>query len=66
MILDKSDKRNIPENDKCIICKKYITIDDIKNNDWEIVVNKPSKKKQYFHRTCYERRMKNENKKGNR
>lgn len=27
MILNKN--RNIPENDKCIICKNYITISDI-------------------------------------
>lgn len=28
MLLSKD--RNIPKNDKCIICKKYITIEDIR------------------------------------
>lgn len=43
MLLSK--ERNIPENDKCIICKKYITIEDIRKKDYEVVITKISKKK---------------------
>lgn len=62
MILDKSDKRNIPENDKCQICKQYISIDDIQKGNFEYVETK-RKTKSFYHKTCIERRIKNENKK---
>ena len=56
MILRKD--RNIPENDKCIICKNYITITDIQNNNFELSITK-RKTKVYAHKTCIERRIKN-------
>lgn len=52
-----SKEKNIPQNDKCIICKHYITIDDIKNKDYELVVTR-SKIKKYAHTSCIERRKK--------
>lgn len=54
MLLSK--EKNIPENDKCIICKKYITIEDIRKKDYEVVITKRSKKKKYAHTSCIERR----------
>ena len=51
-----SKEKNIPQNDKCIICKNYITIDDIKNKDYELVVTRRSKI--YAHTSCIERRNK--------
>ena len=56
MILSKN--RNIPENDKCIICKNYITISDIQNNNFELLITK-RKTKVYAHKTCIERSSKN-------
>lgn len=53
-----SKEKNIPQNDKCIICKHYITIDDIKNKDYELVVTRRSKIKKYVHTSCIERRNK--------
>lgn len=53
-----SKEKNIPQNDKCIICKNYITIDDIKNKDYELVVTRRSKIKKYAHKSCIERRNK--------
>ena len=38
MILTKN--KNIPENDKCSICKNYITISDIQNNNFELSITK--------------------------
>lgn len=58
MLLSKD--RNIPENDKCIICKKYITIEDIRKKDYEVVITKRSKNRKYVHTSCIERRNKNE------
>ena len=43
-----SKEKNIPQNDKCIICKNYITIDDIKNKDYELVVTRRSEIKNMF------------------
>lgn len=45
MILSKN--KNIPENDKCIICKNYITISDIENNNFELSITK--RKQKYMH-----------------
>lgn len=53
-----SKEKNIPQNDKCIICKHYITIDDIKNKDYELIVTRRSKTKKYAHTSCIERRKK--------
>ena len=50
MLLSKN--KNIPENDKCIICKNYITISDIENNNFELSITKT---KVYAHKTCIER-----------
>ena len=52
MLLSKN--KNIPENDKCIICKNYITISDIQNNNFELSITK-RKTKVYAHKTCIER-----------
>lgn len=60
MIISK--EKNIPENDKCIICKNYITQDDINKKNFEVVVTK-RKTKKYAHTSCIERRKNNENKK---
>ena len=35
---------NIPENDKCSICKNYITISDIQNNNFELSITKRKNK----------------------
>lgn len=56
MILRKN--RNIPEDDKCSICKNYITISDIQNNNFELSITK-RKTKVYTHKTCIERGIKN-------
>lgn len=56
MILRKN--RNIPENDKCLICKNYITISDIQNNNFELSITK-RKTKVYVHKTCIESSIKN-------
>lgn len=56
MLLSKN--KNIPENDKCIICKNYITISDIQNNNFELSITK-RKTKVYVHKTCIERSIKN-------
>lgn len=53
MILRKD--RNIPENNKCSICKNYITISDIQNNNFELSITK-RKTKVYVHKTCIERK----------
>ena len=42
MILRKN--RNIPENNKCSICKNYITISDIQNNNFELLITKKKNK----------------------
>lgn len=55
MILRKD--RNIPENDKCLICKNYITVSDIQNSNFELSITK--RKKVYVHTTCIERIIKN-------
>ena len=52
MILTKN--KNIPKNDKCLICKNYITILDIENNNFELSITK-RKTKVYVHKTCIER-----------
>ena len=57
MIIDKN--KHIPENDKCQICKQYISIDDIQKGNFEYVETK-RKTKSFYHRTCIERRRKNE------
>lgn len=51
-MIDKN--KHIPENDKCVICRNYITIQDINNNNWEISITK-RKTKCYVHRSCMER-----------
>lgn len=56
MVIEKL--RNIPENDKCSICKNYITISDIQNNNFELSITK-RKTKVYVHKTCIERSIKN-------
>ena len=56
MLLNKN--KNIPENNKCVICKKYITIEDLNNNNYEVVETK-RKTKQYAHTNCIKRRNKN-------
>lgn len=56
MILSKN--RNIPENDKCSICKNYITISDIQNNNFDLSITK-RKTKVYAHKTCIERSINN-------
>ena len=56
MILRKD--RYIPKNDKCAICKNYITISDIENNNFELSITK-RKTRVYVHKTCIERRNKN-------
>ena len=56
MILRKD--KNIPENDKCSICKNYITISDIQNNNFELSITK-RKTKIYVHKTCIVRSIKN-------
>lgn len=58
MLLSKD--RNIPKNDKCIICKNYITIEDIRKKDYEVVITKRSKNRKYVHTSCIERKNKNE------
>ena len=58
MLLSKD--RNIPNNDKCIICKNYITIEDIRKKDYEVVITKRSKNRKYVHTSCIKRRFKNE------
>lgn len=55
MILRKD--RYIPKNDKCAICKNYITISDIENNNFELSITK-RKTRVYVHKTCIERRNK--------
>ena len=55
MILRKD--RYIPENDKCAICKNYITISDIENNNFELSIKR--KTRVYVHTTCIERRNNN-------
>ena len=55
MILRKD--RYIPKNDKCAICKNYITISDIENNNFELSIKK-KKTRVYVHKTCIERRNK--------
>ena len=47
MILSKD--RYIPENDKCAICKNYITISDIENNNFELSIKR--KTRVYVHKT---------------
>ena len=46
MILSKN--RNIPKNDKCSICKNYITISDIQNNNFELSITKEKQKYMYI------------------
>lgn len=44
--LSKSHSR--PE---CVICKRYITSDDLTNYNFEYIKNKRGEK--YFHKSCY-------------
>lgn len=55
MIIDKN--KHIPENDKCQICKQYISIDDIQKGNFEYVETK-RKTKSFYHKSCIERREK--------
>lgn len=57
MLIDKN--KHIPENDKCQICKQYISIDDIQKDNFEYVETE-RRTKSFYHKTCNERRQKNE------
>lgn len=47
-------ERIVPKKvEKCIICNKSITHDDICNNNYGIVVNKRDRKRKYFHLNCF-------------
>ena len=50
------ENRYIPKNDKCAICKNYITISDIQNNNFELSIKR--KTTVYVHKTCIERSIK--------
>lgn len=52
------DTKNKYCDDKCSICKNYITISDIQNNNFELSITK-RKTKVYAHKTCIERSSKN-------
>lgn len=47
-------ERIVPKKvEKCIICNQSIMPDDIRYNNYEIVVNKRDRKRKYFHLNCF-------------
>lgn len=47
-------ERIVPKKvEKCIICNQIITPDDIRYNNYEIVVNKRDRERKYFHANCF-------------